>query len=1115
MPPRHKNQRGKCAMSKRIIILSILITVLLTVSSFAEAASCSTPGSLVWNVTSERYDALLQTALDNLTEAPQQELRLQTFGVNEEVNMSKAVAVFLKGGYYCDYQDNTPGGVFGIKTLTITGGTLIVENIEINAGVEPYEPPATISLTTSETAIAPGAQFNLQWTISGNTTGLGLQIYARQPGNYYTTSNGIVNNPGAPPPTGDLLYLQPDGTWASTPALYLNQVDIGTAGLTLPSPDEGMWVIGALLVDQTGNMTNSFDAKNLLVSAGPAMSLQLNRPIANTTDKVRAKLVTSAGSPTKDIIIAAWLVLPDQSQVSLPDLTSGLQFLYSGPSTNATYTLIDQHMGPLGTGDYRLKVRMLDSATGNILQLAEASFNVCDAPGGTVSGTVYASNGLPLGGNSPTLANVKAFDIDDVGVTATAVIGANGAYTLNLPPGRFLLMADVMDSAGWHKATATGLSVIGCTGPAITTDLTAAPPEVVPMQGAAGTLRPAGIASREISPAADPPPDPNAPGGCPKPRVVLVATGNTPYARRTLIEYVKSRIDEDIPNSLLLSTKSDIEMGLGVLTGQQLMGTDDADQVIDRNVGQMVGSRFLIQLEGRSISTTLKMFKLALIDTTNEDSIRRVDSSAGPELTPEMIDEILTQMEYFSGDPRGTPKLLDLLLYVLGAPCTPYLTLDLTPSPPEVRPGDSITAKATLYEKDASGAVQPNRTIKLTHKKPDGSVSVTNGQTDSSGVYQAQFNVGSSAGGGTVTAEYMKESNMSMAEKVRSYRVKPNGGVLMLQSPHVEVLPGATESVGLTLRSNGTPVSGATVQVASSGGTLDTAQVTTDANGTATFTFTAGPQSVLANITADTSPAPIPQATASLPLMVESPVIIMAFAEQPSIYNNVSTHVTAEVFVEGARVAGLPVQFSLLGEGALSTASGLTDVNSRAEVDYTAPDTGSGSGDITATVTVDGQEYSGTTTVSYEPAPCQTVMWQGDEWQKFGSQSIMDWDQAIAYCEALECGHSDWTLPTMEQLQGLIVCTNGTQVSFGYIEGEFPHWCGYNFAAPFDVPTIDPVFSITVPVPYSYWSSTTHAYSPGLAWGVNFDGGWVSTFSKIFYPIVYHGGYARCVRNVQ
>jgi len=56
-----------------------------------------------------------------------------TVNSGEDITMNKAVTFTLKGGYDCDFANNISGGKTDIHSLTITGGTVIIENIEITA----------------------------------------------------------------------------------------------------------------------------------------------------------------------------------------------------------------------------------------------------------------------------------------------------------------------------------------------------------------------------------------------------------------------------------------------------------------------------------------------------------------------------------------------------------------------------------------------------------------------------------------------------------------------------------------------------------------------------------------------------------------------------------------------------------------------------------------------------------------------------------------------------------------------------------------------------------------------------------------------------------------------
>lgn len=152
------------------------------------------------------------------------------------------------------------------------------------------------------------------------------------------------------------------------------------------------------------------------------------------------------------------------------------------------------------------------------------------------------------------------------------------------------------------------------------------------------------------------------------------------------------------------------------------------------------------------------------------------------------------------------------------------------------------------------------------------------------------------------------------------------------------------------------------------------------------------------------------------------------------------------------------------------------------------------------------------------PGP-ETVMWQGREWQRceYVNNIHNDLEQffqgrtsywhAINYCENLElAGHSDWRLPTKDELKSLVVCSNGTSTPLQDKETESPfttYSCGD--WGTYITPTIDPSFSVKTFVGHYHWS-VTEAHQSYLAWSVEFGAG------TCVYEDKTWTGYARCVR---
>lgn len=143
----------------------------------------------------------------------------------------------------------------------------------------------------------------------------------------------------------------------------------------------------------------------------------------------------------------------------------------------------------------------------------------------------------------------------------------------------------------------------------------------------------------------------------------------------------------------------------------------------------------------------------------------------------------------------------------------------------------------------------------------------------------------------------------------------------------------------------------------------------------------------------------------------------------------------------------------------------------------------------------------------------QTVNFGGLEWQRCDDGKVYNRDAAIDYCENLTlAGHSDWHLPSLNQLKSLVVCTNGTPTPLNtYMDGpeitEPPTTCDDGNDREYRSPPIDGIFEC---ITDRYISKDVPDYShDGCAWVVNFFNGYASHHIYILDPCEY---LTRCIR---
>ena len=126
----------------------------------------------------------------------------------------------------------------------------------------------------------------------------------------------------------------------------------------------------------------------------------------------------------------------------------------------------------------------------------------------------------------------------------------------------------------------------------------------------------------------------------------------------------------------------------------------------------------------------------------------------------------------------------------------------------------------------------------------------------------------------------------------------------------------------------------------------------------------------------------------------------------------------------------------------------------------------------------------------------------GTEWglqmQRCDDNVKYNWTDAQAYCENLSLsGHTDWRLPTVDELTSLRVCSTGV-----YVDSSDPQYSRCNDDS--SSPTIDPSFQCHESY---YWTAINYNGNEDYAWGVHFGSGEVQRISKNW------GTYTRCVRG--
>jgi len=124
-------------------------------------------------------------------------------------------------------------------------------------------------------------------------------------------------------------------------------------------------------------------------------------------------------------------------------------------------------------------------------------------------------------------------------------------------------------------------------------------------------------------------------------------------------------------------------------------------------------------------------------------------------------------------------------------------------------------------------------------------------------------------------------------------------------------------------------------------------------------------------------------------------------------------------------------------------------------------------------------------------------LWSGNTCT--GNGLYFSWKDAMNL-QSNFAGHADWRLPTLQELNTLVYCSNNKQRKFAFfsfesIEHEGYRGCGSKIRDQFQSPTID-AEAFPVNERYYFWSSTPKGLISSFAWVVGFDDGSVDAIEK-------------------
>ncbi len=841
-----------------------------------------------------------------------------------------------------------------------------------------------ITLQSGAAGLTPAEMLLLDWQVQ-DAAGLGLEISAITPGSPITNTSFM---PGAVPANGTRYYLTPQHTWQITPTILISPAVSSSLQVSLPTTAEGEYAFTAALKRAAPNSEMQLVAASsisVLAAWSPAVFLHAVPGVYHTSSPIKVELLTAAGgvNPNGEQAnrplaqtgkLTAVLTLNDGRQLSLPSFSPEQDPASKRPLTNARYSLLDQSLAFYGEGQFRVQAAFVnDQVIQNAvyLGLAEMSLQTCSAAA-SLNGTFRDAAGIPLGGGSPELAQVRLISVLDGTIHNLASLAPDGAYSLPALPGKYLLTGVVLANGLSHQASAPGPIELGC-GQTVQLDLLQAAPAVpgLPADAAPASRRSNQPTNLDISP--------DSSDGLPRPNIYLtmVDAANLGPQAANVAEIFSAELWELQKSNIHLITQSDLAGFMGLEYWRQMTGSQTSANAAKEALDAMGGADFNLGLKIARLGASGYRVEATL---TRPDGtiVRRAESDFNQQgVTPQLCRQAASRLNFFPNDTKQLPDLFTRMRAEQQRPILPKLSVSVTPA--VVQTNSSVQASVKLT--DGNGDLMPGKPISLLHWPPGRSTSQSpleiTGVTNASGEFTAQLPITSTAGVGHVDGRFRRGAkswcvNGLICNGAAVYAAQ-NPSSLSLSSTQQVVRQGQMVQVCAALSDQGQPAANRILQLAASGGSLPYgASLATNADGRRCFYFIPG-SGAQAVIEASSNN---PLASGRIAFQVLGALQQTISAAPSQLQSGAASGVTVETKLGLSPAPGAPASFKLSGPGSLSVRNTTTNAQGKAATVYTAPPqngagSSAGSATITSIVFLGAQAISSTITLSFQPAACQ------------------------------------------------------------------------------------------------------------------------------------------------